>query len=58
MVRTLLGIVVVLVVLWVLVKLVFGIVGAVFHLLLAAAVVVSLYALRCWRSGPSRSCTW
>lgn len=39
------GIIIVLVVLWVLVKLVFGIVGAVFHLLLAAAVIVGLYAL-------------
>lgn len=45
MVRTLLSIAVVLVVLWVLVKLVFGIVGAVFHLLLVAAVLVGLYAL-------------
>ncbi|MDQ4105754.1 MAG: DUF5670 family protein [Actinomycetota bacterium] len=45
MVRSLLHIVVVLVVLWVLIKLVFDIVGAVFHLLLVAAVVVGLYAL-------------
>lgn len=45
MVRTLLSIAVVLVVLWVLAKLVFGIVGAVFHLLLVAAVLVGLYAL-------------
>ena len=45
MVRGLLGAVVVLVVLWVVVKLVFGIVGAVFHLLLVAAVLVGLYAL-------------
>lgn len=52
MVRALLGIVVVLVVLWVLVKLVFGIVGAVFHLLLVAAVVVGLYALI--KAGASR----
>jgi hypothetical protein len=52
MVRALLSIVVVLVVLWVLVKLVFGIVGAVFHLLLAAAVVVGLYALI--KAGASR----
>lgn len=52
MVRALLGIVVVLVVLWVLLKLVFGIVGAVFHLLLVAAVVVGLYALI--KAGASR----
>ena len=45
MVRTLLSIAVVLVVLWVVVKVVFGIVGAVFHLLLVAAVLVGLYAL-------------
>ena len=45
MVRGLLSIVVVLVVLWVVVKLIFGIVGAVFHLLLVAAVLVGLYAL-------------
>ena len=45
MVRTLLSIAVVLVVLWVVVKLVFGILGAVFHLLLVAAVLVGLYAL-------------
>ena len=45
MVRGLLSIVVVLVVLWVVVKLIFGIVGAVFHLLLVAAVGVGLYAL-------------
>ena len=32
-------------VLWVVVKVVFGIVGAAFHLLLVAAVLVSLYAL-------------
>ena len=35
----------VLLVLWVVVKLVFGIVGAVFHLLLLAAVLIGLYAL-------------
>ena len=52
MVRALLSIVVVLVVLWVLVKLIFGIVGAVFHLLLVAAVVVGLYALI--KAGASR----
>ena len=45
MVRTLLSVAVVLLVLWVAVKLVFGIVGAVFHLLLVAAVLVGLYAL-------------
>lgn len=39
------GIVILLVVLWVVVKLVFGIVGAVFHLLLVAAVLVILYKL-------------
>ena len=39
--RALLGIVIVLVILWVLVKLIFGIVGAVFHLLLAAAGLVA-----------------
>ncbi len=52
MVRVLLGIVVVLVVLWVVVKLVFGIVGAAFHLLLVAAVLVGLYALI--RAGAAR----
>lgn len=46
------GYVVVLVVLWVLVKLVFGIVGAVFHLLLVAAVAVGLYVLI--KAGASR----
>lgn len=39
------GIVILLVVLWVLVKLVFGIAGALFHLLLVAAVVVIVYNL-------------
>lgn len=39
------GIVLVLVVLWVLVKLVFGVAGALLHLLLVAAVVVGVYAL-------------
>lgn len=55
MVRALLSIVVVLVVLWVLVKLVFGIVGAVFHLLLAAAVVVGLL-VRVGATNRIRSC--
>jgi len=45
MVRTFLSIAIVLLVLWVVVKVVFGIVGAVFHLLLVAAVLVGLYAL-------------
>ena len=45
MVRVLLSIAVVLAVLWVVIKLVFGIVGAAFHLLLAVAVLVGLYAL-------------
>lgn len=39
------GIVILLVVLWVLVKIVFGIAGALFHLLLVAAVVVVVYQL-------------
>ena len=37
------GLVVVLVVIWVLVKVVFGIAGALFHLLLVAAVLVLVY---------------
>ncbi len=37
------GIVILLVVLWVVVKLVLGIAGALFHLLLVAAVVVIVY---------------
>lgn len=46
------GLVVVLVVVWVLVKLVFGIAGALFHLLLVAAVLVLVYNLI--RAGASR----
>jgi len=46
------GIVILLVVLWVLVKLVFGIAGALFHLLLVVAVLVGLYALI--KAGASR----
>ncbi len=45
MARLLWSIVILLVVLWVLVKIVFGIAGALFHLLLAAAVVVVVYQL-------------
>jgi len=39
------GIIILLVVLWLLVKIVFGIAGALFHLLLVAAVVLVLYHL-------------
>ncbi len=39
------GIVILLLVLWVLVKIVFGIAGALFHLLLAAAVIVAVYQI-------------
>jgi hypothetical protein len=39
------GIVLLLVILWVVVKLVLGIAGALFHLLLVVAVVVGVYAL-------------
>ena len=39
------GLAVALVMAWVLVKLVFGIAGALFHLLLVAAVVVLVYSL-------------
>lgn len=46
------GIVILLVVLWVLVKLVLGIAGALFHLLLVVAVVVGVYALI--KAGASR----
>lgn len=45
MLRALLGIVVMLAALWVVVKLVLGVVEAAFHLLLVAAVLVGLYAL-------------
>ena len=48
----LLGVAVVLLVPWVVVKPVFGIVGAAFHLLLIAAVLVGLYALA--RAGAVR----
>ena len=46
-----LGIAILLLVLWVVVKIVFGIVGAVFHLLLVAAVLVGLVRARKGRSG-------
>ena len=46
------GIVILLVVLWVVVKLVLGIAGALFHLLLLIAVVVGVYALI--KAGASR----
>ncbi len=46
------GIVILLVVLWVVVKLVLGIVGGLFHLLLIAAVLVILYKLI--RAGAAR----
>ncbi len=46
------GIVILLVVLWVVVKLVLGIAGALFHLLLVAAVAVALYWLI--KAGASR----
>ncbi len=39
------GIILLLVVVWLLVKIVFGIAGALFHLLLVAAVVLALYHL-------------
>src|SRR3712207_993120 len=52
MVRTLLSIAVVLLVLWVAVKLVLGVVGAAFHLLLVGGVLVGLYALV--RAGAER----
>ncbi|MDP9439616.1 MAG: hypothetical protein M3P49_12900 [Actinomycetota bacterium] len=52
MISVLLGIAVVLLVLWVVVRLVFGVVGAVFHLLLVAAVLVGLYAII--RAGVAR----
>ena len=45
MIGLLWGLVVVLVVLWVLVKLVLGIAGALFHLLLVAAVLMLVYDL-------------
>ncbi len=51
-VRVLLGVAIALLAVWVLVKLVFGVVGAVFHLLLVAAVLVGLYALI--KAGASR----
>lgn len=46
------GVVILLVVLWVVVKLILGIAGALFHLLLAVAVLVGLYALI--KAGASR----
>jgi hypothetical protein len=46
------GVVILLVVLWVLVKLIFGIAGALFHLLIVVAVVVLVYNLI--RAGASR----
>lgn len=46
------GLVILLVILWVVVKLVLGIAGALFHLLLVAAVVVAVYWLI--KAGASR----